>query len=140
MGSIFWAISTVIFAALEILIPGLVTIWLALSSLILTILTLFFTNITLEFLIFGVLSLIFIAFTRPFMKKYMPENKKKFDSQFIGTKIKIEKIVSVEENQNIYDVKFKGTTWTGISTEKFDVGEMVIIKEFEGNRIVLQKN
>ena len=37
MGAMFWAIATAVFAILEIVIPGLVTIWLALAALIVTV-------------------------------------------------------------------------------------------------------
>ena len=40
MGALFWAILSGTFAVLEIIIPGLVTIWFALSALI----VMFFSN------------------------------------------------------------------------------------------------
>ena len=46
MGAMFWAIATAIFAILEIVIPGLVTIWLALAALIVTLLAGFINNPT----------------------------------------------------------------------------------------------
>ena len=52
MGAMFWAIATAIFAILEIVIPGLVTIWLALAALIVTLLAGFINNPKVEFLIF----------------------------------------------------------------------------------------
>lgn len=139
MGAIFWAISTVIFAVLEIIIPGLVTIWLALSALIVTILTLFITNVTMEFLIFSILSLVFLFFTRPILSKYIDKKNLKFNSQMIGTNVQIEKIVENDKLNKIYEVKFKGSYWTGISEENYEIGEIVKIKKFEGNKIILEK-
>lgn len=139
MGAVFWAISTAIFGILEIIIPGIVTIWLALASLILTILTLFFTNVSIEFLIFSILSMVFIIFTRPVLQKYMEKNKIDFDSKFIGQEVEIDKILDIRNNKKIYEVKFKGTFWTGVSEEVFSLGEKVKIKEFEGNKIILSK-
>ena len=119
MGAIFWAISTAIFAILEIIIPGLITIWLALASLILVILTLFFTNFAIEFLIFALLSLIFVLFTRPVLQKYMEKNITKFSVKSVGQKIKIIKVIDIENEQKQYEVKFKAAIWKGISKEVF---------------------
>ena len=57
MGAIFWAILTSVFALLEIIIPGLVTIWLALAALVVTALAGFINNSYIEAFIFSVLSL-----------------------------------------------------------------------------------
>lgn len=139
MGALFWAISTVIFGVLEVVIPGLVTIWLALSALIVTILTLFMTNVMVEFLIFSILSLVFLFFTRPILTNYIERKKINFNSQQIGSEVTIEEIVDIENEKKVYNVKFKGTTWTGISEEIYSVGENVKIKKFEGNKIILEK-
>lgn len=139
MGAIFWAISTAIFAILEIIIPGLITIWLALASLILTVLTLFFTNFAIEFLIFAILSLIFVLFTRPVLQKYMQKHSTKFNVKSVGEKIKIIKVIDIGNEQKQYEVKFKAAIWTGISKEIFSENEIVKIKSFEGNKIILEK-
>ena len=60
MGSIFWAISTAVFAILEVIIPGLVTIWLALAALIVTLLSGFINNSLIEFFIFAILGIAFV--------------------------------------------------------------------------------
>ena len=55
MGELFWAIATAVFAILEIIIPGLVTIWLSLASLVLTGLSFFMRNPVVEVFIFSFL-------------------------------------------------------------------------------------
>ena len=139
MGAMFWAIATAIFAILEIVIPGLVTIWLALAALIVTLLAGFINNPTVEFLIFAVFSLIFVIFTRPVLRRYIQKRDKNFSSQMKGSEIKIEKVVNTDKSKKEYEVKFKGSIWTGISEEFFKAGDIVRIKNFEGNKIVLEK-
>ena len=56
-----------------------------------------------------------------------------------GSEIKIEKVVNSDKAKKEYEVKFKGSIWTGISEEFFKVGDMVRIKSFEGNKIVLER-
>ena len=139
MGAMFWAIATAIFAILEIVIPGLVTIWLALAALIVTLLAGFINNPKVEFLIFSVFSLIFVIFTRPVLRNYIQKTDKNFSSQMKGSEIKIEKVVNTDKQKKEYEVKFKGSIWTGTSEEFFKAGDIVRIKNFEGNKIVLEK-
>lgn len=139
MGTIFWAASTAIFAILEVIIPGLVTIWMALAALIVTLLAIFISNPFVEFFIFAVLSLIFVLFSRPILQKYMERKSSGFKSTMVNTELKIEKVINTNRQVKEYEVKFKGSIWTGISEELFKTGDIVKIKSFEGNKIVLGK-
>lgn len=76
MGALFWAILSGTFAVLEIIIPGLVTIWFALSALIVMFFSNFSNDSTIEFFVFAVLSLIFLIFTRPVLRRYIDMQKK----------------------------------------------------------------
>ena len=139
MGAMSWAIATAIFALLEIVIPGLVTIWLALAALIVTLLAGFINNSKVEFLIFSVFSLIFVIFTRPVLRRYIQKTDKNFSSQMKGYEIKIEKVVNTDKLKKEYEVKFKGSIWTATSEEFFKAGDIVRIKSFEGNKIILER-
>ena len=140
MGAIFWAILTSVFALLEIIIPGLVTIWLALAALVVTALAGFINNSYIEAFIFSVLSLIFILFTRPVLQNYLKKRRKNdFSSAKTGSEIKIEKVINTDKPRKEYEVRFKGSIWTGISEDFFKVGDVVIIKDFKGNKIVLER-
>ena len=139
MGALFWTMATAIFSILEIVIPGLVTIWLALAALILTAISFFIKNPNIEFVIFTVLSIVFVIFTRPVLKKYLEDKKTNFSSKMGGQELKIEKVVDLESPKKVYEVKFKGVIWKGVSSEIFREGEIVKIEDFEGNKIILEK-
>ena len=139
MGALFWTMATAIFSILEIVIPGLVTIWLALAALILTAVSFFIKNPNIEFVIFTVLSIVFVIFTRPVLKKYLEDKKTNFSSKMVGQELKIEKVVDLESPKKVYEVKFKGVIWKGVSSEIFREGEIVKIEDFEGNKIILEK-
>lgn len=139
MGALFWTMATAIFSILEIVIPGLVTIWLALAALILTAISFFIKNPNIEFVIFTVLSIVFVIFTRPVLKKYLEAKKTNFSSKMVGQELKIEKVVDLESPKKEYEVKFKGVIWKGVSSEIFREGEIVKIEDFEGNKIILGK-
>ncbi len=139
MGALFWTMATAIFSILEIVIPGLVTIWLALAALILTAISFFIKNPNIEFVIFTVLSIVFVIFTRPVLKKYLEDKKTNFSSKMVGQELKIEKILDLESPKKEYEVRFKGVIWKGVSSEIFREGEIVKIEDFEGNKIILEK-
>ena len=141
MGALFWAILSGIMAILEIIIPGLVTIWFALSALIVMFLSNFVGDSLTQFLIFAVLSIIFLIFTRPVLRKYIElQRKTYFDSSMKGMDVKVERVVDARKAEKEYEVKFKGSIWTGVSEEMLSSGEVVKIKGFRGNKIILEKN
>jgi hypothetical protein cdivTM_08423 len=141
MGALFWAILSGIMAIMEIIIPGLVTIWFALSALIVMFLSNFIGDSLIQFLIFAVLSIIFLIFTRPVLRKYIElQRKTNFDSSMKGMDVKVERVVDARKAEKEYEVKFKGSIWTGVSEEMLSSGEVVKIKGFRGNKIILEKN
>ena len=140
MGALFWAILSGIMAILEIIIPGLVTIWFALSALIVMFLSNFIGDSLIQFLIFAVLSIIFLIFTRPVLRKYIElQRKTNFDSSMKGMDVKVERVVDARKAEKEYEVKFKGSIWTGVSEEILSNGEIVKIKGFKGNKIILER-
>lgn len=133
MGVMFWAIVTVTMAILEIIIPGLVTIWFACAGFVLVLISEMVKNSTVEFFIFSVTALLLIIFTRPVLKRWIEVRKKAYEGE--GSETVIENIT--EDGK--YEVRFKGVLWTAISPYIFVKGEKVIIEGFEGNKIILKK-
>ena len=133
MGIMFWAIVTVTMAILEIIIPGLVTIWFACAGLLLVLISEMVKNSTAEFFIFAVTALLLVIFTRPALKRWIEVRKKAYEGE--GSETVIENITG----DGKYEVRFKGVLWTAISPYIFVKGEKVIIDGFEGNKIILRK-
>lgn len=133
MGIMFWAIVTVTMAILEIIIPGLVTIWFACAGLVLVLISEMVKNSTAEFFIFAVTALFLVIFTRPALKRWIEVRKKAYEGE--GSETVIENITG----EGKYEVRFKGVLWTAISPYIFVKGEKVIIDGFEGNKIILKK-
>ena len=127
----YWGVLFAIFAIGEIIIPGLVSVWLALAALIM----IFVKSIEIQVIIFCVLSLIFIAFFRSIFKSFM-NGKESMDTE----KVKIVKLTSVEDNNYIYDVRFKGGIWTAIANLELKPGDIANIDKFEGNKIIIGRN
>lgn len=69
MNALFWGVAAGIFLIIEVIIPGLISIWMALASFILLFLSFVIKNSVWETIIFLILSLIFMFGTRPFVMR-----------------------------------------------------------------------
>ena len=139
MGYLFWLILTIIFTVIEFIIPALVTVWFAFAAAITIFVSLMFDNLKVELPFFIVISVLAIIFIRPLAKKILSKNKDNFDAEIIDTSIVIKKIIDVSKDEKIYDVSYKGSIWTALSTDIFEVGDIPIISTFKGNKIIIKK-
>lgn len=126
-----WLVLFTILSVIEILTINLVTLWFALSALIVFLLNLIFGKLESSYLIFSILSMLFLILLKPIFKKYFLNiNKTRIGD--IGTEVIIVKIENDE-----YVVKYKGGEWQALSKNKYEVGEKVKIISFEGNKIII---
>ena len=139
MGYLFWLILTIIFTVIEFIIPALVTVWFAFAAVITIFVSLAFDNLKVEITFFAAISILTIVFLRPFAKRILSKNKDNFDAEAIDTSIVIKKIIDVSKEEKIYDVSYKGSIWTALSNEIFEIGDIPIISGFKGNKIIIKK-
>ena len=131
MGVLFWGLVAAGFGLLEIIIPGLVTIWLSLAAVVVMLLTKFINDGRIETVIWAILSIVFILLTRPFIKKYIDKDKRKTTKIILNIEKKID--------NKTYEVRYKGGIWTAISSEDLSVGDEVELDGFEGNKIIVSR-
>ncbi|WP_427169344.1 NfeD family protein [Fusobacterium nucleatum] len=139
MGYVFWLILTIVFSVIEFIGPALVSVWFAFAAAITIFVSLMFDNLKVELPFFIVISVLAIIFIRPLAKKILSKNKDNFDAEIIDTSIVIKKIIDVSKDEKIYDVSYKGSIWTALSTDIFEVGDIPIISAFKGNKIIIKK-
>ena len=131
MGILFWGLVAAGFGLLEIIIPGLVTIWLSLAAVVVMLLTKFINDWRIETAIWAILSIVFILLTRPFIRKYIDKDKVKVTKTILKIENKID--------SKTYEVRYKGGIWTAICNEDLDVGDEVELDGFEGNKIIVSR-
>ena len=136
---IFWLVLTIIFTIIEFAIPALVTVWFAFAAALTVFLSLIADSMKVEIAFFTVVSLLSILFLRPYAKLILSRRKDNFDADKIDTAIIVKKIVDTSKEEKIYDVSYKGSIWTALSTEVFEVGDIPVISCFKGNKIILKK-
>ena len=139
MGYVFWLILTIIFTVIEFIIPALVTVWFAFAAAITIFVSLAFDNLKVEITFFTIISILAIIFIRPFAKKILSKKKDNFDAEIIDTSIVIKKVVDTNKEEKVYDVSYKGSIWTALSNEIFEVGDIPVISSFKGNKIIIKK-
>ena len=139
MGYVFWLILTIVFSVIEFMGPALVSVWFAFAAAITIFVSLAFDNLKVEITFFTIISILAILFIRPFAKKILSKKKDSFDAEIIDTSIVIKKIVDTNKEEKVYDVSYKGSIWTALSNEIFEVGDIPVISSFKGNKIIIKK-
>lgn len=133
MNALFWGVAAGIFLILEVIIPGLISIWMALASFILMFLSFIVKDVNLQILIFSTLSCLFIFTTRPLVMKKIKSNVEE------SINIKIVDVINTKTEIKEYNISYKGAIWTAISHDVFEVGDIVKITSFTGNKANIER-
>jgi len=136
---IIWLAAAVIFGIVELATVQLVSIWLAIGSVVAMIACTFGAPVWVQLLVFGAASALFLILTRPFVKKVIKIKPVSTNAhRMIGKTV----VVTEKIGKNSYGaVKFSGVTWTAKSEsgEEIQTGENVIIKAIEGSKLIVSK-
>lgn len=140
MNSIAWLTILAVLIFIEIITLGLTTIWFAGGALVAFIVSLFFDNLLVEIILFLVVSLLLLYFTRPYVIKYF--NPKRIKTNYEGVVGK-EALVTITidnikaEGQVIVD----GQEWTARSSEGniIEKGTRVMVQDISGVKLIVIK-
>lgn len=133
MNAMFWGIAAGVFLIFEVIIPGLVSIWMALASFILLFASFIIKDTDFQILVFLILSCIFIFTTRPLVMKKIKSNLDE------TVNVKITGIINTETEIKEYNIRYKGAIWTAISYDIFEIGDVVKITNFTGNKVNIER-
>lgn len=137
MNALFWGVAAGIFLIIEVIIPGLISIWMALASFILLFLSFVIKNSVWETIIFLILSLIFMFGTRPFVMRKINNIKKENIDQTVN--IHIIDVIDVDSEIKEYTIRYKGVLWSALSSDTFIKGDIVKIVSFNGNKANIER-
>lgn len=140
-----WLGISVLLLVVEASTVNLVCVWFSISALVTTIATLAFENlgfgIPWQILLFAVLSVVLLALTRKFVKKFL---HKKTNEKKTNLELNIGKEAIVTEDiDNIKGegaVKINGLVWSAKSYDGNPIkkDEIVVFKEISGNKAVVE--
>ena len=136
--SILWLLILAILIFIEIITLGLTTIWFAGGALIAFIVSLFYDNLLLEVILFLVVSVILLYFTRPLVMRYF--NPKRTKTNYEGVIGKVAMVTTAIDNVNaIGQVIVDGQEWSAKALEDvvIEKGAKVKIHGITGVKLIV---
>lgn len=132
MGYMAWLIIAIVCGIIEVATMGFWFLWLALSALLLSLLTWLnvVTALSAQVIVFGVITIFFIIVTRPLVVRvFKTKDVKSNVDALIGlTGIVTMGILPPESGQ----VKLQGEIWTARSDQRLNQDTLVKVRSVEG--------
>ena len=139
MQALYWLIALAVLLVIEIVTLGLTTIWFAGGALIAFIAALLGADLWLQFVLFSVVSLLMLIFTRPVAMKKL--NKNRVKTNYEGLIGKVVRVTKTVDNQNQSgEAVVNGQEWTVRSLDDdiiINPGTKVKIVTIEGVRLIV---
>lgn len=138
MDSIYWIIILAILILIEIITLSITTIWFAGGALAAFIVSLYFNNLLLEVIIFSIVSLVLLFFTRPIIMKQIKLPKTEMNCEkLVGRKAQV--TATVDNMSTTGRVDVDGKEWSARSLEGviIDKGAKVIVQGVSGNKLIV---
>lgn len=138
--SMAWLIILAILLLIEIITLGLTTIWFAGGTLVAFIVSLFYDNLLLEIILFLVISLLLLYFTRPYVIKYF--NPKRIKTNYEGLVGKQALVTTTIDNIHAQgQVIVDGQEWSARSSDgsTIEVGVRVIVQDISGVKLIVKE-
>lgn len=139
MEALYWLIGLAVLLLIEIMTLGLTTIWFAGGTLVAFIVALLGADFWVQFLVFSVVSLLLLIFTRPIAVKKL--NKNRVKTNYEGLIGKVVKVTRTVDNANQSgEAVVNGQEWTvrsAVDNIIIEPGTKVKIVNIEGVRLIV---
>ena len=133
----FWLALVVLFSVVEAFTMTLTTVWFATAALVMVFVAMLPVPVPVQLLLFALLSVLLLLFTRPFVLKFLNIKRTATNSDaLIGTRCRLSKAVTPDEKGA---VRLKGVEWS-VSTadgSPLEAGKDCVIKEIQGNTLIV---
>lgn len=140
-GSILWLLLFVVLLLIEILTLGLTTIWFAGGALVAYIAALAGANVLIQIVLFFIVSIVLLFFTRPLATKYLNKNRLKTNvDSLIGKTGLVKEPIN---NMNATGVVVvNGLEWTARTSDDaitIEEGKVVEVLEIQGVKAIVKE-
>lgn len=136
---IFWLVLLIAAIIVEVLTLGLTSIWFAGGALVAVFAALLHGPVWLQVVLFFLVSLLLLFFTRPVAVKYFNRNRVRTNVEsMIGRQAIV--ISEIDNLQGIGQVTVGGQEWSARSADdgqKISVGNVVTVKAISGVKLVV---
>lgn len=137
---IFWLVLLIICIAVEVPTLGLTTIWFAGGALAAIFMAVIGAPIWLQAIVFIVVSLVLLFFTRPIAVKYFNKDRVKTNVEsMVGRQAIV--ISEIDNLQGIGQVTVGGQEWSARSADdqvKIVVGAVVVVVAINGVKLIVR--
>ena len=142
MDSIYWLLLFILLLVIEVMTMGLTTIWFAGGALAAFLVSLVAGNILeLEVAAFILVSVILLLFTRPLAMRYLNRRTVATNADsVVGSIVRVTEPVNNMLDQGA--AQADGKVWTARAAQDevtFDQGELAVVREIRGVKLILQK-
>lgn len=136
---LIWLALLVLLLIIEIATVGLVTIWFAAGALAAGILSWFAAPFPLQIVVFFIVSIVMLIFTRPFAMKYINKNHVKTNvDSMVGKQAVVTK--NIDNIKGEGQVVIQGMEWTARAEQddlKLVTGQIVVIRAVSGVKLIV---
>lgn len=137
---IIWLVVLIIAVVVEVLTMGLTTIWFAGGALIAIVATLLGAPIAVQVILFFIVSLLLLFFTRPVAVKYFNKDRVKTNVEsLVGRQAIV--ISEINNIQGVGQITVSGQQWSARSAEDFVVipaGAVVNVVSINGVKLIVK--
>ena len=141
MNAMVWLAAMIILIVIEIVTVGLTTIWFAIGALAAVIVSLFCGNIFLQVIVFLIVSLGMLIFTRSLAVKYINTSRTKTNYEgIIGKVVRITK--DVDNIKDTGNAVVNGQEWTVKAADintKIPAGSLAKVVDIKGVKLIVEK-
>ena len=139
MNSVFWLGAVVLMLVIEAITLGLTTIWFAGGALAAFLLSLVWDQVLVEFVVFFVVSLLLLIYTRPVALEYFNKRRVKTNYEsYIGKEAKVTQTI---DNFNATGTgMLNGLEWSARADDDRTViepGSRVVVKGVSGVKLIV---
>ena len=141
MEAICWLAIVIVLLVIEIATLGLTTIWFAGGALVACVAALLHANIWVQIVLFLVVSVLLLFFTRPLAVRYMNKDRTKTNvDSMVGKEAVVTEAIDNLKAQGV--VQVNGLEWTARSEESQEVipkGAIVEVGRVDGVKLIVRK-
>ncbi|MCI6997911.1 MAG: NfeD family protein [Eubacterium sp.] len=141
MEAIVWLAVAIVLLIVEIITLGLTTIWFAGGALVACVAAALQADFLVQVILFLVVSVVLLFFTRPVAVRYMNKNRTKTNAESLMGK----EAVVLQEINNLKasgQVQLNGIEWMARAENMEDViekGAIVYVKKIEGVKLIVTR-
>lgn len=136
---LIWLAIIVVMAIIEIITLGLTTIWFAGGALVAFIASLFGVSLPIQIVLFVIVSLVLLAFTRPFAVKFVNKNQTRTNAESLIGK----SAIVLEDINNLKAegaVSVNGQEWTARAVDDTVITKDTVVEivEIKGVKLMVK--